>query len=87
MKLTRDAAKALLDGGIDATAVLNRALKRALLHTVDDDQAGLKKSFGIMMAGVLEATVNVALQAYPEMKPDREAWRDIVKARAASRAG
>lgn len=87
MKLTQDAAKALLNGGIDATAALNSALECALLHTIDDDQAGLKKSFGVVIASVLEATVNVALQAYPEQKPDREAWQAIVRECAAMRVG
>jgi len=69
MSLSLDAAKELLNGGIDATSALNSALERVLLHSSQDDIAGLKKSFGDAMAGVLAATVGVALQAYPELSP------------------
>lgn len=86
MNLSLDAAKALLDGGIDATSALNSALKGVLLHSSEDDYARLKKSFGIAMAGVLAATVDIALQAYPELKPDRDAWEEIARECAARRA-
>lgn len=86
MDLSRDAAKALLDGGIDATAALNSALKRALLHSSKTHHAGLKKSFGNMMASVLAATVDVAVQTYPETKPDRDTWMETARECAAKRA-
>ena len=86
MKLSQDAAKALLDGGIDATAALNDALKRALLHSPEASHAELKKAVGHAMAGILEATVNVAVQTYPDLKPDAETWAAIVRESAARRA-
>lgn len=87
MNLTPDAAKALLDGGIDATAALDSALQRVLQHSPADDHPALKKAFGSAMAGVLEATVNVALAAYPQLQPDRAGWLGIAKACAAGRGG
>lgn len=80
MNLSLDAAKAFLDGGIDATSALNSALKGVLLHSSEDDYAGLKKSFGHAMASFLAATVDIALQAaYPELKPDRDAREEIAR--------
>jgi hypothetical protein len=87
MKLTRNAAKALRDGGIDATAALDSALAEVLLHSPADQHAELCKAFGQAMAGVLQATVEVALQAHPELTPDRQAWMEIAKASAARRGG
>lgn len=86
MSLSLHAAKALLDGGIDATSALNSALERVMLHASEEDYAELKKSFGHAMAGVLAATVDVALQAYPELKPDSDAWQEIARGCAARRA-
>lgn len=40
-----------------------------------------------MMASVLEATVNVAVQTHPELKPNRDTWLEIVRECAARRAG
>lgn len=79
MNLYLDAAKAFLDGGIDATSALNSALKGVLLHSSEDGYAGHKKSFGHAMASVLAATVDIALQAYPELKPDRDARGEIAR--------
>jgi len=84
--LSLDAAKALLDGGIDATSALNCALKRVMLHSPEDDYTDLKKPFGRAMAGILASTVDVALQAYPELKPDEDAWVEIARKCAAARA-
>lgn len=86
MNLSLDAAKALWDGGIDAIAALNTALNRVLLHSSEDIHAGLKKSFGYAMASVLTATVDVALQTYPELKPDKDAWIELARESAARRA-
>ena len=61
MSLSLDAAKALLDGGIDATAALSTVLNQVLLHSPEEIHAGLKNSFGAAMLSVLTATVDVAL--------------------------
>ncbi|WP_447095968.1 hypothetical protein [Pseudomonas sp. CF10PS3] len=79
MNLSLDAAKAFLAGGIDATSALSSALKGVLLHPSEDDYAGLKKSFGHAMASVLAPTVDIALQAYPELKHDRDAREEIAR--------
>ncbi|WDY55872.1 hypothetical protein [Pseudomonas sp. PSKL.D1] len=86
MNLSPGAAKALLDGGIDATAALNDALKRALLHSPAASHAELKRAVGHAMAGVLEATVDVAVQTYPDLKPDKETWAAIARECAIRRA-
>lgn len=61
MSLSLDAAKALLDGGIDAAAALSTVLNQVLLHSPEEIRAGLKNSFGAAMVSVLTATVDVAL--------------------------
>ncbi|KAF1311044.1 hypothetical protein BLX42_10635 [Pseudomonas sp. SG-MS2] len=63
MKLAGEAATALLGAEIDATAALDSALKREPLHA---------------MAGVLEPSVNVAMQTSPELKLSREIWQEVV---------
>jgi len=86
INLSLDPAKAFFNGGIDATSALNSALKGVLLHSSEDDYAGLKKSFGHAMAGALAATVDIALQAYPELRPDRDASEEIARECDARRA-
>lgn len=61
MTLSLDAAKALLDGGIDAAAALSTVLNQVLLHSPEEIHAALKNSFGAAMVSVLTATVDVAL--------------------------
>ncbi|MFK3775615.1 hypothetical protein [Pseudomonas sp. NPDC089406] len=87
MNLTPNAAEALLDGGIDATAALDSSLQRMLQHLPDEDHAAAKEAIGLAMAGVLQATVDVALRAYPALQPDREAWLRIARECAGRRAG
>lgn len=74
-----------LDGGIDAVAALNEALKDALIGLPPDSQSEIKLAIGRAMSAVLDETVNPAVQAYPELRPD-ETWIAIARTRATARA-
>jgi hypothetical protein len=80
-----DSARAIRDGGIDAIAALDSVLADALAGTPVDEQQNLKRAFGQVMATVMEATVNAAVRAFPELQPDEQAWASIAKSRALSR--
>jgi len=81
MDLSRDAAKASLDGGIDATAALTSGVAAFILR----GPCWAKKTFGNMMASVLAGTVDVAVQTYPELKPNKDIWMEIARECAARR--
>jgi hypothetical protein len=83
---TLSCARALRDGGIDAVSALNEALKDALIGLPPESECELKRAVGRAMAAVLDETVNPAVQAFPELKPDAAAWIAIAKARANARA-
>lgn len=64
-------AKALRDGGIDATAALDHALSLAV---------------GKTMAAVMEQMLAPAIRAYPELEPNDTTWRAVALERARARA-
>lgn len=82
---TLNSARAIRDGGIDAVAALDAALAEALADAPQDSHPQLKLAIGRAMAAVLDATVNLAVRAYPELEPSEETWVAIAKARAAAR--
>lgn len=84
--LTIKSARALRDGGIDATAALNEALKEVLLNLPPEKHQDIKLAVGKAMAAVLDETVNPAVQAFPELEPDEKTWAAVAKASAAKRA-
>lgn len=75
------------DGGIDAVAALDDALREALVDLPAEKAEAIKHAFGRAMSAVLDETVNPAVRAFPELEPDDDTWRQVVKARAAARAG
>ena len=83
---TLNCARALRDGGIDAVAALNDALRAALVDLPRESESELKREFGQAMAIVLDVTVNPAVQAFPELNPDEATWINVAKARAGARA-
>jgi hypothetical protein len=83
---TLSCARALRDGGIDAAAALNEALKEALVGIHVANHGEIKRHFGRVMAAVLDETVDTAVRAFPELEPDEETWLAVVKFRAAARA-
>lgn len=84
--LTIKSAYALRDGGIDATAALNEALKNVLLDLPPEKHQDIKFAIGKAIAGVLDETVNPAVEAFPELEPDEKTWTAVAKASAAKRA-
>jgi hypothetical protein len=79
-------ARIVRDGGIDAMAALNEALREALHGLSPQDQESLKLSFGRAMGEVVDALINPAVQAFPELEPDEATWTSVAKARARLRA-
>lgn len=86
MSLPLTSARALRDGGIDAAAALNEALKAALLDLPVEQHREVKLAVGRAMASVLSETVDLAIKAYPELEPNKETWILVAKACAAKRA-
>jgi hypothetical protein len=78
-------ARALRDGGIDAVAALNEALRDALIDLPPESHSEVKLAIGRAMSAVLDETVNPAVQAYPELRPDEDTWIAIARTRAAAR--
>ena len=81
-----ESARALRDGGIHAVAALNAALADAITDIPMGRQQDVKRAIGQAMAAVLEATVESAVRAYPELEPDDAIWAAVAKTRAAKLA-
>ncbi|MBV7544659.1 hypothetical protein [Acidovorax sp. sic0104] len=87
MKLPNiDCARHIRDGGIDAMAALNEALRDALVSLDLEDQQRLKRVFGEVMAEVSEKIINPAISAFPELDPDETTWAAVVRATAKARS-
>ena len=71
---TIECARAVRDGGIDAMAALNEALREAieLLPPAQADE--LKRAFGRVMGDLVEEIINPAIKAFPELDPDPATW-------------
>jgi hypothetical protein len=82
---TLNSARVFRDGGIDAVAALDAALADALVDAPQESHAELKLAIDRAMGAVLDATVNLAVRVYPELKPSEDSWVAIAKARAAAR--
>jgi hypothetical protein len=78
-----ESARILRDGGIHAVAALNAALADAITDIPVDRQQEIKRAVGHAMAAVLDATVESAVRAYPELEPDDATWAAVARARAA----
>ena len=87
MKLPNiDCARHVRDGGIDAMAALNEALRDALFGLSPEEQTDLKMAFGRVMGEIGEKLINPSVSAFPELEPNEESWVAIVRARAKARA-
>ena len=79
-------ARSVRDGGIDAMAALNEALREAIVGLSPQDQQALQLTFGQVMGEIIEKIINPAAQAFPELEPSQDTWVTVAKARAAARA-
>jgi len=79
-------ARHVRDGGIDAMAALNEALREALVGLAPEHHHDLKQAFGRVMAEVVETLINPAVRAFPELEPSEDLWRTVAIARASARA-
>ena len=86
MKLTLDSARALRDGGIDALAALDDMVRETLHHLPQALHADIKRAAGRAMGVVVDETINRAVEAFPELKSDKETWVNAAKNKALKRA-
>ena len=87
MKLpTLASARHVRDGGIDAMAALDEALREALVDLDPQEQHELKRAFGDVMGELVETLINPAIRAFPELDASEDTWRAVARARAAARA-
>lgn len=86
MHPTREAAQAIRDGAIDASAALDAALANALNHLPATDHAPLKRAVGQVMGAIVLDLLNPAIAAYPDLEVDEAEWAEIARSRAATRA-
>ncbi|KAF0811183.1 hypothetical protein A167_00215 [Alcanivorax sp. S71-1-4] len=85
MELTRDAARALRDGGIDALGALDSALANMLVHLPEEAHLDVRRVVGHLRDNVLLETVRKAVSAYPELEADREVWAEAILQRLEAR--
>lgn len=86
MKLTLNAARALRDGGIDATAALDEMVRETLSHLPEEQHADVKRAAGNAMGVVADEIINRAIKAFPELNPDEKTWIEVAKSTASKRA-
>jgi hypothetical protein len=79
-------ARLVRDGGIDAMAALNEALREAVVGLAPQEQQALQRAFGQVMGEVVEKIINPAVQAFPELEPAEDTWATVARARAALRS-
>lgn len=83
---TIGSARHVRDGGIDAMAALNEALREAIVGLSHQDQQHIKHAFGQVMGEITLRLINPAVSAFPELKPDESTWASVARARAAARS-
>ncbi len=83
---TLNCARAVRDGGIDAMAALNEALREALVGIPPKHEQELKLALGQVMAEVAEKLINPAISAFPELELDESGWVSIARTKAAERS-
>lgn len=82
---TIECARAVRDGGIDAMAALDQALKEALDGLTPEQADALKLAFGRVMGELVTEIINPTFCAFPELEPDPETWIAVANARARAR--
>lgn len=80
-----ESARAMRDGGIDAMAALDSALRTALDGISQENSTELKDVFGKVMGEVVFEIINPAIKAFPGLAVDDAAWRQIAIAQAVAR--
>ena len=83
---TIDSARHIRDGGIDAMAALNEALRESIVGLSPQHQQRIKHAFGQVMGEITMTLINPAMGAFPELKIDERTWASIARARAAARS-
>src|SRR4051812_24978249 len=83
---TLDCARLARDGGIDAMAALDAAVREAIMGLSEEDQTKVKRAFGEAMGGIVENLINPAVRAFPELDTDQVTWSAIAESRATMRA-
>ena len=86
MHPTREAARAIRDGAIDASAALDAAVANALRHLPTADHAPLKRAVAQVMGAIVLDLLNPAIAAHPDLEIDDAEWAEIARSRAAARA-
>jgi len=84
---TINCARAVRDGGIDAMAALNEALRKAIVDVPPDQVDAFKLAFGRIMGDLVEDIINPAIEAFPGLDVSEAEWIAIAKARAKERTG
>ncbi|MBI3347269.1 MAG: hypothetical protein HY020_08675 [Burkholderiales bacterium] len=75
------------DAGIDAMAALDGAVADAIVNLAPEQAREVKLAFGRTMSAVMDAMINPAVKAFPELDPDESTWASVAKARARARSG
>ena len=83
---TIDSARHIRDGGIDAIAALDHALREAMVGVSQQEQQALKTAFGKVMGEITVELINPAVRAFPELDPDESTWAAVARSRAAARS-
>ena len=83
---TINCARAVRDGGIDAMAALNEALRKALVDVPPEQEHEFKLAFGRIMGDLVEEIINPAIAAFPSLDVTDADWIAIAKARAKERS-
>jgi hypothetical protein len=84
---TINCARAVRDGGIDAMAALNEALRKAIADVPPEQAHEFKLAFGRIMGELVEEIINPAIAAFPGLDVSEAEWIAIAKACAKERCG
>lgn len=82
---TIEIARIMRDGGIDAMAALDSALKLALVGIPQERAVELKRATGDAMGEICEKIIFPAVRAFPELELDQPGWSEVAQARARTR--
>lgn len=86
MELTLNAARELRDGGIDAMAALDQMLIQALKYLPETQHTDIKIVTGRLMDTVAKETIDKAVTAFPELRPDDETWIAVAISKGLARS-
>lgn len=78
-------ARVVRDGGIDAMAALDSAVRAALASLPAEQASELKQAFGRVMGEIVSELINPAVRAFPELALDESTWTAVARDRARQR--